>query len=355
MNLHKAKGLEAEVVFLADPLGGFNPRADVRIVRSDDDDQAVGFFEIKSDKGWSPKPIAVPADWERLEAEELEYLTAESDRLLYVAATRAKDVLVVCRSSGGKGKRAWAELEPYLHIARELPVPAVAPSPAAKSADLSPQALDRAVAAAAAAHHAARQPSWSTTSVTAETKGLPRITIGPDDVPDDDPTRGMVQDTPSRRSDAGLAWGTLIHGLLEHAMRHATATRDDLRRLAMWLTVEAPELRPAIDQALDTVEAVAKAEFWQDARASAEVYEEVPFAVRDEPGGEPRVVTGTIDLVHRAGDAWRVIDYKTDVDLGNAEAQRKYDEQVRWYAAAWGRVAGGRVGAAIVPARKPRP
>ena len=38
MNLHKAKGLEAEVVFLADPLGGFTPRADVRIVRGENDD-----------------------------------------------------------------------------------------------------------------------------------------------------------------------------------------------------------------------------------------------------------------------------------------------------------------------------
>ncbi len=33
MNLHKAKGLEAPVVFLADPCGGFKPRVDVRIVR----------------------------------------------------------------------------------------------------------------------------------------------------------------------------------------------------------------------------------------------------------------------------------------------------------------------------------
>jgi hypothetical protein len=51
---------------------------------------------------------------------------------------------------------------------------------------------------------------------------------------------------------------------------------------------------------------------------------------------------------------WRVTDYKTDVDLGNGDAQRRYDELVRWYAAAWGRVAGGAVAAAIVPARKPR-
>ena len=80
---------------------------------------------------------------------------------------------------------------------------------------------------------------------------------------DDDPTRSVGEDTPSRRADAGLAWGTLVHGLLEHAMRHKTATRDDLRRLAMWLTIEKPELRAVIDQALDTVQSVATAEFWQ--------------------------------------------------------------------------------------------
>ena len=45
-----------------------------------------------------------------------------------------------------------------------------------------------------------------------------------------------------------MAWGTLIHGLLEHAMRHPNATRDDLKRLAMWLTVEEPQLRAVIDE-----------------------------------------------------------------------------------------------------------
>jgi ATP-dependent helicase/nuclease subunit A len=352
MNLHKAKGLEAEVVFLADPLGGFKPRADVRIIRREGDGQAIGYFEIKPDRPWAMRPIALPPDWDRLEGEELEYLEAESDRLLYVAATRAKDVLVVCRSSGKKGN-AWAELDPFLPAASELPVPAAANPPAAAKSDLSGVALDRAVATAAAAHHRARQPSWSATSVTAESKRLPRITVGADDVGEDDPTRSVGEDTPSRRADAGLAWGTLIHGLLEHAMRHQHATRDDLRRLAMWLTIETPELRTAIEQALDTVRTVATAEFWQQARASAECYEEVPFAVRDDSTGLPRVVTGTIDLVHRTDDGWRVTDYKTDVDLGNVDAQRKYEEQVRWYAAAWSRVAGGHVGAAVVPARKP--
>jgi ATP-dependent exoDNAse (exonuclease V) beta subunit len=261
-------------------------------------------------------------------------------------------VLVVCRSPSGRGTPAWAEFDPFLRNATALAVPDTADPPAAPAVDLSRAALDRAVSAAEAAHHRARQPSWSATSVTAESKRLPRITVGADDPQEDDPTRSVGEDTPSRRADAGLAWGTLIHGLLEHAMRHQHATRDDLRRLAMWLTIETPDLRAVIDQALDTVQAVATAAFWREARASAECHEEVPFAVRDDSTDLPRVVTGTIDLVHRTGDGWRVTDYKTDVDLDNPEAQRKYDEQVRWYAAAWSRVASGTIATSVVAARR---
>jgi hypothetical protein len=106
--------------------------------------------------------------------------------------------------------------------------------------------------------------------VTAEAKALPRMTPGADDGAADDPTRVVTEDTPSRRSDAGAAWGTLIHGLLEHAMRHKTATREDLRRLAMWLTVDQPGLRAVIDEAADTVRAVSNQEFWVEAKASPE-------------------------------------------------------------------------------------
>ena len=107
-----------------------------------------------------------------------------------------------------------------------------------------------------------------------------------------------------------------------------------------------------IDEALDTVEAVATREFWREARATAECHEEAPFAVRDMAGPARRHWHDRSCLSR--GEGWRLIDYKTDVDPGNTEAQRKYDEQVRWYASAWGRVASGRVAASIVAARKPR-
>lgn len=50
-------------------------------------------------------------------------------------------------------------------------------------------------------------------------------------------------------------------------MRHGSATRADLERLARWLTVERPDLRPVIPQALDLVTAVSTSPSWAEARA----------------------------------------------------------------------------------------
>jgi ATP-dependent helicase/nuclease subunit A len=340
MNLHKAKGLEAPVVFLADPNGGFKPRVDVRIVR--DGEKALGYLRIEKDDGkgkrtFAPKVLAEPTDWEQHEEAELQYLGAEQDRLLYVAATRAKHMLVVGRAEKVSNRApAWTDLEPYLGGATELALPDDVEVPVAASTDLSHAAAVMAAKAAEAAHGKARQPSWSATSVTAESKRFPRTTPGPDDdVEADDPTRSTTAETPSRRADAGIAWGSLIHGLLEHAMRHRKATRDDLRRLAVWLTVEDPQLRPLIEKALDTVEGVASAEFWKQARASEEVYEEAPFALREEANGLPTVITGVVDLVYRGADGWRIVDYKTDVDASSEELRLRYGGQLGAYVRAW--------------------
>ncbi len=364
MNLHKVKGLEAPVVFLADPLGGYPPRVDVRVVRRGapgvdapaGGQDAVGYFRITDERQSGAKTLAEPVDWETHEAEERAYLEAEQDRLLYVAATRARDMLVVSRYGGkGRGKitPAWDVLTAKMADAPELVVPDHVEPPAGRDVDLSASAAASAAAAARQAHERAEEPSWTTTSVTAEVRRLPRMAVGPAEAIDEaDATRAVIADTPSHRADAGMAWGTLVHGLLEHAMRHRDATRADLRRLAMWLTVEEPQLRAVIELALDTVEAVARADFWGEARAAAECHEEVPFAVRRVIGGTPRVVTGVIDLVHRDGDGWRVVDYKTDVEPDDA-AQRRYAEQVRQYAAAWEAVASAPVRSTVVPARRP--
>jgi ATP-dependent helicase/nuclease subunit A len=359
MNLHKAKGLEAAVVFLADPLGGYPSPVDIRIVRQGverdalDGCDALGYFRIVEEKEgqWVQRPIAEPPNWDRHEADEQRYLQAELDRLLYVAATRAKDLLVIGRYAGNAGRNpAWPGLTEALANEPALNIPAAATTAAPPTVDLSMTAASRAATAIASAHERSQHESWSTASVTAELKRLPRVAVDEDAADASDSTQVVVPKTTSHRADAGAAWGSLVHGLLEHAMRHKRATRDDLRRLAEWLTMEEPKLRPVIEQAVDTALAVAASDELAAARATAECYEEVPFAVRaPEFVHTTHVRTGSIDLVHRDGDGWRIVDYKTDVDRGAAEA--KYAEQVRAYADAWGRTAHATVTNTIVPAR----
>jgi ATP-dependent helicase/nuclease subunit A len=349
MNLHKAKGLEANVVFLADPLGDVKPRVDLHIERTGL--KARGWLKLvrKSETSYAGMLLGEHADWDAHEAAELPYLTAEENRLLYVAATRARQMLVVSRWTTKPTDGAWGVLAPFLGKASELPVPAATPSQPVRPLESGAETAAAAEQTREAAHARVKQPSWSVSSVTAEARHIAHMTRSVDSVADD-PSKVVVANTPSHRADAGQAWGTLVHGLLEHAMRHRAATRNDLRRLAMWLTVEEPQLRVVIDEALDTVEVVAKAEFWAEAKASSECHEEAPFAVRENAQGVPAVLTGVIDLVHRTAEGWKIVDYKTDRD-GVAGLDAKYAGQVAEYQRAWQRFVHGQVPAVLVSTR----
>ena len=135
-------------------------------------------------------------------------------------------------------------------------------------------------------------------------------------------------------------------------MRHKGATRDDLRRLAMWLTIEQPELRTVIREAIDTVQAMSGAEFWKEARASAECHEETPFGMRVEGEAVTKVLTGAIDLVYRKGDSWHLLDYKTDTQASDADLSAKYGPQIDAYEKAWSRIAKAKVTTTLVSARR---
>jgi ATP-dependent helicase/nuclease subunit A len=239
MNLHKAKGLEAKVVFLADPAGGVRPRVDVHIERAGL--TAHGWLKIvrKTEGSFAEKLLGEHADWPVHEAQELPYLQAEEDRLLYVAATRAREMLVVSRSAGIPRTPAWGALNNFLTQAHQLLVPSPMSVAAAKPLDCGAAAQVSSAERRTALQAVVSQPSWTVTSVTAEARHIARMTQSATAY-NDDPSKVVTTDTPSHRADAGQAWGTLIHGLLEHAMRHKEATADDLHRLGMWVTVEEP-------------------------------------------------------------------------------------------------------------------
>jgi ATP-dependent helicase/nuclease subunit A len=343
MNLHKAKGLEANVVFLADPNGGFEPHVDVRIERTDL--KPHGWLKVwrKSEANRrGGKLLGEAADWPEHEAAELPYLQAEEDRLLYVAATRARQLLVVSRYTGNHRLKAWGVLNNFLADAKELLLPTTVAPFHVEPLDCSPAVQAGAIASRTASQDRVIQPAWSVTSVTAKAPHIVRMTRTAN-ASVDDPTKVVGTDTPAHRADAGMAWGTLIHGLLEHAMRHTSATRDDLRRLAMWLTVEEPQLRAVVDEALDTVERVARADFWQRAQKHEHAVE-TPFFVL-EPAN--RLTNGVVDLLFESDEGWQVVDYKTDAALD----ERSYEGQLESYRAALRTIGCNVVNAELVNVR----
>ncbi|OGK85260.1 MAG: hypothetical protein A2X53_12835 [Candidatus Rokubacteria bacterium GWA2_70_23] len=328
MNLHKAKGLEGTVVFLANPLAGVKPRAVLRIVR--DGARATGYFQIVRPD--PPRPgtvLAQPADWPAHAEAEIAYVEAEEHRLLYVAATRAKELLVISRYAGGGGwSPPWEPLASHLDGAPVLEVPGPTALPAVAVPDLGLEAREQAATARATRQARASAPSWQVESVTATAHHA-----GPAGHP--------VQESRTREPDTGMQWGSLIHFLLEHAMRSGARDRAHLERLASWYAFDKPELRPVVPEALDTVERVMAAEFWQRALAAEERHVEVPFAARiDGAGGTPpTILHGVIDLAFRGPEGWELIDYKTDQEHIARLADR-YAPQVKAYAEHWGRLLG---------------
>ena len=158
----------------------------------------------------------------------------------------------------------------------------------------------------------------------------------------DDRERVLCYLRATRKSDAGMVWGSLVHALFEHGMRGLQQDRAQLERLANWLTMERPELHYLVPEALDTVEHVMDSEFLRRAQPAVERQVEVPFAVRIGDGATPTILHGVIDLAFRQPDGRNLADSKTDrADMEVLE--RQYAAQANSYAAQSVRLTGGSV------------
>jgi ATP-dependent helicase/nuclease subunit A len=330
MNLHKAKGLEAPVVFLADPLRGGRRSADVRIVR--DGLRALGYFQISRPRGEHGSDVlGEPEGWPEHEQQELAYVDAEQRRLLYVAVTRARDLLVVSRwaRTGSRHTRPWGELDPFLAGRPALPVPPPIGTAAAPPARLDPEAGAAARAAREARRAELGRPSSAVESVTATAHRAA-------------PPGHPLQAGRTREPDTGMAWGSLVHALLEHAMRGPRRERAHLERVANWLTMDSPQLRRVVPDALDAVQGVMASPFWARAMEAEERQVEVPLVVRHEADGAPRLLYGVVDLAFRTRQGWHLVDYKTD-QADVAVLAIRYADQLRQYADQWRRLVGAEV------------
>jgi ATP-dependent helicase/nuclease subunit A len=400
MTVHKAKGLEFPIVILADMTCGLSRDDAQRYL-----DSARGLCAIKL-AGWTPLDLIENND------REARRDRAEGVRLAYVAATRARDLLVVPAIGDGPLDEGWVSplnSALYPEIAERQSPRRAAGTPPFKSKDTLLERPDGEMPGTATVRPGeftmVDRASGETFSVVwwdpslldhlgDDTRGLRRDDLiakdaRPEDVARDrhryetwqrrrtelheraskpslrvmtatefvqqsltDPQAARLDASEVEVLDAGVAgtrpsgrrFGVLVHALLASVPMNATI--DQIRALATLQAriLAAPDAER--DAAAAIVERTLKHRVLADARAAVAAgracRREAPISiVRGDT-----LIDGQIDLAFETANGWRVVDFKTDAELGRAE--EIYRLQVALYAGALRTITGRPAAATIL-------
>lgn len=324
MTIHAAKGLEFPVVALAD-LGGRYRQSPALWVA----DRMDGTVDLQvGTQAAALCSRGYPRAWER----EEESLDAETRRLLYVAATRARDLLIWPLFPPAKARSVWtflreagadegamrsgalgrAEVRPFLSgpAAWEdsyFRLPASAFEPDEKKID---EGRGRRAELAARLDALKKPPAWKPPLAPS------RLAEGSEE--------GSLETARYGEADeagraGGLAFGSLVHALLA---RLASARPGDLeaeaRSLARSLDLGGEEA----GEALALLRRAAAGPLLRRASASPRAWRELAFFAEVEG----RLVRGFADLVFEEGGGLVIGDFKTDL----AEAAEVPDRAGRY-------------------------
>ena len=331
LTIHKAKGLEYPIVVLVGGALGGSGRGGEPIV-----DRAARRLAIKL-KAELPGAAArdlEPKAYTDLSDREKKMAASEARRLLYVAATRARDRLVV--SCFGKLTTAKGEPAGVLlgAIAAALPAPAAAaPTEETEEGGLlvlpptePPERREPQKAPDAATMVAARGAWLAEREALLADARRPAKATSPSGLEHvDEEVRSGGPGAPPGRARA-LALGSAVHRVMELC---DLTDGSSLPAIAAAVTLEAgwPDLA---ERAAALAGACWRAAPVRAAAASLEVYRELPIGALLNGA----VVSGAVDLLYRDGDEWIVVDYKTDRGADAGVLRERYTPQGAAYAVA---------------------
>ena len=326
MTVHASKGLEFPIVILT----GLNvqPTSDSPPVLWTDGRQPevrvggekIGYFETGS--------------YEQVKSREAAMERIERDRLLYVAATRARDHLIASvfhlegknlkphteRHAGNQCQPAECvysicEEHPQLWL-RAVPPATLAPRPAISLPPATDTAADRDSWVAEREALIARNTRAKVLSATGIAKAAVRE-VSPADAKDEQDG----EDEPFRRGRAGTSIGRAVHavlqtidlatgeGLEDTARAQATAEGIPGRESEVVELVQAALASNAVN------EAIASGRFWREVYVAGDV--------------DGVVIEGFVDLLYETPEGLVIVDYKTD----SARDEQDVDAAMERYAA----------------------
>ena len=343
MTIHASKGLEFPVVILTGINSASSSRTSTALF-----DRGQGRVEV----GLGPRDHRfVTAGYEELAERETLMSKAEHVRLMYVAATRARDHLVVSlrRSTSGRGaKAAAAAISEYLAGAPELweSVDLSCP-PQPPETDSEDGGQD---SAAPAEHSVEARAQWEERRKNLISEmGRPSFAaataLGRQKQEDKE-----ERETPEpwRRGRAGTSVGRAVHAVLQSV---DLATGDGIADSARAQAVA--EGVPGQEGEIARLSRIAvESDVVKRAVASGCLWREVPVAVSTGGGS----LHGFIDLLFEEDDGLVVVDYKTD-SVGaseTAESVLRYRLQGGAYAHALRQVTGKQVKEVVFLYLQPR-
>lgn len=320
MTVHQAKGLEFPVVVLWDgmaKLTGVTNKPPWRV------DRTTGAWAVALDGLSHCEPVEPD-----LASIEKDYLDNERRRLIYVAATRSRDLLVLPKPAAAGTSHistllTGGDLASVDVLAEQSPD---APAPWTTAIDVAPPpaptvdaALEKDTAAAwpkavRAASRAHLTPQWAT-----EVE-LPLTTD------EDDPEEAM----PKKRREGrhGRHFGTVVHEALETVILQPEATAAEavaIAAAANEVTTHLAEARADVERALSTLK---KERLGPGDGPSLRV--EYPIAAKLDDG---HLTIGTIDLLAANDEQITILDFKTDTPPDEGEpVPPRYAAQLATYA-----------------------
>ncbi|HTB16673.1 MAG TPA: UvrD-helicase domain-containing protein [Bryobacteraceae bacterium] len=128
---------------------------------------------------------------------------------------------------------------------------------------------------------------------------------------------------------AGPRFGTLVHTIL----RDAALDGSDIQQLAKVHGRVLGATEQEIKHAAAAGAAALKHPLLERARKSNLCRRELPILLKLEGN---RIIEGVIDLAFEENGTWHVVDFKTDAEIG--PSRKRYENQLRWYCLALARL-----------------